>query len=230
VLVRPEGAANVGATARVLRNTGLFSLALVQPGDWRTVECWRTAWRAQDVLEKASVYSNLAEALAGCHYVVGFSSKREADHSILDVREVANEVGTLGPRARAALVFGSETSGLTHEEMTLCGRRASIPSHPDQPSLNLSHAVMVAGYEIFRASNPTVRGPSPATHSQKEKVLGLLREGLFAIDALPAANRTGYFGAWRGLFARTDFTRRELRILEHMARKMTQKKAGERRS
>jgi len=45
VLVRPESAANIGACARVSRNSGAEGLDLVAaPGDWRTVECWRTAW------------------------------------------------------------------------------------------------------------------------------------------------------------------------------------------
>ena len=38
VLVRPETSANVGACARVVRNTGASGLDLVAPGDWRTVE------------------------------------------------------------------------------------------------------------------------------------------------------------------------------------------------
>ena len=46
VLVRPETPQRRGA-ARVVRNTGLAGLDLVDPGDWRTVECWRTAWGAR---------------------------------------------------------------------------------------------------------------------------------------------------------------------------------------
>ena len=53
MLVRPETPANVGATARIVRNTGLATVALVSPGDWRNVECWRTAWGAHDLLEEA---------------------------------------------------------------------------------------------------------------------------------------------------------------------------------
>jgi len=62
VLVRPEVPANVGAAARTIRNTGLEGLSLVAPGDWRTVECWRTAWGAHDVLEQAHVFDDLGAA------------------------------------------------------------------------------------------------------------------------------------------------------------------------
>ena len=62
VLVRPAASSNVGACARVVRNAGLAGLDLVEPGDYRTVECWRTAWGAHDVLEQARVFDSLKDA------------------------------------------------------------------------------------------------------------------------------------------------------------------------
>lgn len=218
--MRPETPANVGAVARIVRNTGLTSLALVAPGDWRTVECWRSAWGAHEVLEQASVHADLATALAAAHYAVAFSGRRESGAALLDVRELAGEVAALGEDEAASLVFGPETSGLTRDEIALCGRRALIPAHPDQPSLNLSHAVMVAAYEIFRARRRPAPSPRRATHEEKERMLALLREGLRAIEALPAVSTDGFFREWRALFERADLTPKEVRLLEHMARKM----------
>jgi len=53
-------------------------------------------------------------------------------------------------------------------------------------------------------------------------MLVLLREGLRAIEALPAVNTEGRFEEWRTLFQRADLTPKEVRLLEHMARKMKQ--------
>jgi len=220
--VRPETAANVGACARIVRNAGLSGLDLVSPGDWRTVECWRTAWGAQDVLEQARALPDLASALAGATFTIALSGKRPPG-PVLDVREMAEQVATLGPDDVAALVFGPETSGLTRDEVALCGRCAVIPSHPEQPSLNLSHAVMVAAYEVFRSRRPLAPGPRRATHAEKEAMLDRLRQGLLAIDALPAVNSDGYFREWRAFFERVDLTPKEVRLLEHMARKMAQR-------
>jgi TrmH family RNA methyltransferase len=221
VLVRPEAPANVGAAARALRNAGLQELVLVDPGDWRTVECWRTAWGAHEVLEEARVFPELGAALAGAEYVVALSGKAKRGARILDVRDMAGEVAALPAGATAALVFGTEACGLTDDELAVCGRRALIPAHSGQPSLNLSHAVMVAGYEVFRArARSWPAGPRRATHDDKSELIALLRRGLLAIGALPAANTDGYFEAWRTLFQRADFTPAEVRLLEHMARKM----------
>lgn len=208
----------------MIRNTGLDRLVLVDPGDWRTVDCWRTAWGAHEILEEATVAVDLAEAVAGATAVVGFSGHRHGPRQPLDVRDAAAEIaGMEAGDSAAALVFGPESSGLTQHEMALCTRRVLIPSHPAQPSLNLSHAVMVAGYEVFRArTRPAVETPPRlATHDEKHAMIRLLRDGLRAIEALPEKNADGYFRDWEHLFYRLDLSPKEVRLLEHMARKMS---------
>jgi tRNA/rRNA methyltransferase len=223
VLVRPETSANVGACARVVRNTGAHGLDLVAPGDWRTVDCWRTAWGGHDVLEEARVFDDLAAALAGTAMAVALTGRRHSGAQVADIREAAAAIADLGRDETAALVFGPETAGLTNDEIALCGRRATIPAHPAQPSFNLSHAVAIAAYEVHRASRRGAGGPGPrATHDQKEGLLALLREGLLAIEALPSVDTDGYFADWRALVQRTDLTAKELKLLEHAARKMGQ--------
>ncbi len=221
VLVRPEGAANIGACARLVRNAGGEGLDLVAPGDWRTVESWRIAWGAHDVLESARVFPDLASALAGTALAVALTGRRRTGPAPVDIREAANDVAALGRQEKAALVFGPETSGLSNEELAVCGRRARISSHPDQPSFNLSHAVAIASNEVHRALRRGVEeGPRRATHDEKERLLALLRQGLRAIEALPTVDADGHFRDWRALVQRADVTPRELKLLEHMARKM----------
>ena len=223
VLVRPETSANIGAAARALRNAGLAGLDLVSPGDWKTVDCWRTAWGAQDVLEEARVFGDTAQALAGVHFAAAFSGRVSRGPAPFDVRDAAAQIASLAADATVALVFGPEASGLTHDEMALCGRRVVIPSHPAQPSLNLSHAVMVAAYEVFRATRRPVEPPRLATHDEKERMLSLLRDGLRAVEALPSNQTERYFRDWRALFQRADLTPSEVGLLEHMARKMARR-------
>jgi tRNA/rRNA methyltransferase len=222
VLVRPETAANVGACARVARNTGAAGLDLVRPGDWRTVECWRSAWGAQELLEQARVFDALDTALEGAALTVALTGRRPASGPpIQDVRQAAAAVAALGGDETAALVFGPETSGLSNDEVHLCGRGAIIPSHPAQPSYNLSHAVAIACYEVHRALRPHREDSARrATHDEKQRLLELLRAGLAGVSALPPKNAEASFADWRTLVQRTDLTRRELALLEHAARKM----------
>jgi tRNA/rRNA methyltransferase len=220
VLVRPDTAANVGATARAMRNGGLSELVLVAPGDWRTLEAWRTAWGAHEVLEDARVCATVSEALGGCTYTVAFTGRRPG-LPVDDVRDAAAEALRHG---RAALVFGPESSGLSDAEIATCGRAATIPAHPAQPSLNLSHAVMVAVYELHRAAGPS-EPPAPdlAAHDEKNAVLGPLREGLRTIGALPAQEEAMRMEAWAGLLHRLPLLRGEVRMIEHVARRMARR-------
>jgi tRNA/rRNA methyltransferase len=230
VLVRPETSANVGACARLVKNTGLHGLDLVEPGDYRSVECWRTAWGAHEVLEQARVFDRLEAALAGVSLAVALSGRRTAGALVSDVRDAATAVAGLARDAAAALVFGPETNGLTNDELALCGRRASIPAHPAQPSYNLSHAVAITAYEVRRAAlaeRAVRRAPAAghplATHDQKERALALLERGLLAVEALPRTNTASYFADWRRLVQRVELTPKELKLIEHLARKLQRK-------
>ena len=222
VLNRPESASNVGAVARVISNTGLAGLDLVQPCDFRTVESWRMAWRSEDVLEQVRVFDDLESARVSAVYVAGFAGREGKKIEPITPRQMAAEIASLDEDAEAAIVFGCESRGLTEEDLGLCQRRVRIPSHPSQPSLNLAQAVMVAGYEIFLASSeePAARALARATAGETELALGVFREALLDIGFLPADHPEARFVEWRDLFGRAGLTPRETRVLLALARRI----------
>ena len=221
VLNRPESASNVGAVARVISNTGLTGLDLVQPCDFRTVDAWRMAWRSEDVLEQVRVFDSLEAARANAVYVAGFAGREGKKVEPITPRQMASEIAALDANAEAAIVFGCESRGLTEEELGLCQRRVRIPSHPSQPSLNLAQAVMVAAYEIFLATGePLPNVPERATAGESELALGAFREALVEIGFLPAHHPESRFVEWRELFGRAGLTPRETRVLLALARRI----------
>jgi tRNA/rRNA methyltransferase len=222
VLNRPESAGNVGSVARVISNTGLAGLDLVQPCDFRTVEAWRMAWRSEDILEQVRVFDSLEAARASAAYVAGFAGREGKRVEPITPRQMALEIAALDKDVEAAIVFGCETRGLTEEELGFCHRRVRIPSHPRQPSLNLAQAVMVAAYEIFLASSqePASAGPVRATAAETDLALDSFREALLEIEFLPADNPEARFVEWRELFGRAGLTSRESRVLLALARRI----------
>ncbi len=221
VLNRPESASNVGAVARVITNTGLAGLDLVEPCDFRTVEAWRMAWRSEDVLEQVRVFESLESARAGAVYVAGFAGREGKKVEPITPRQMAAEIAALDANAEAAIVFGCESRGLTEEELGLCQRRVRIPSHPSQPSLNLAQAVMVAAYEIYVASGePLEKAPERATAGEADLALGAFREALLEIGFLPVDHPESRFVEWRELFGRAGLTPRETRLLLALARRI----------
>ncbi|KOO10883.1 tRNA (cytidine/uridine-2'-O-)-methyltransferase, partial [Vibrio xuii] len=56
-----------------------------------------------------------------------------------------------GQNSPVAVVFGSERTGLTNEELQTCHYHVCIPANPDYSSLNLAMAVQTLSYEIRMA-------------------------------------------------------------------------------
>lgn len=231
VLVKPESPGNIGAAARVIANSGLAGLDLVSPGDWRTVEAWRMAWRAEYILEQARIFDTLEEALRESVYNAGFAGRKAPRVQPITAREMAKEVATLEGDSPAALVFGCESKGLSEKDLLCCQRRVCIPAHPDQPSLNLAQAVMVAGYEVFvtgSANEPSNR--DRAETGEIERAYGSLREAMLEIGFLTVENPESRFSEWRELFGRAGLSPREVKLILALARRIRGALGAARRS
>jgi len=176
ILVNPEESLNIGSVARAMRNLSFDDLRLVAPQDFRIERAAITACHAADLLSSATVFSTLPDAIADLHHVVGFSA-RDGDNRpvpltlpdwVARLRE--REIGPEGG-GRIGLVFGPESTGLHSGDVALCQRLVVIPSNPLYSSFNLSHAVLLALYELTRSGVREMRGASlrdsdPAERSQ----------------------------------------------------------------
>jgi tRNA/rRNA methyltransferase/tRNA (cytidine32/uridine32-2'-O)-methyltransferase len=150
VLVRSEGSGNIGAVCRAMKNCGLSRLRLVKPFTPDEAVIRARAVHAVDVWEKAETFDRLAPALVDCGVVIGATRRRGNKRGLSMLPEEAarfiqNRSGT------AALVFGNERDGLEDAELALCSFSSHIPTADDFPSLNLSHAVQIFAYELFRS-------------------------------------------------------------------------------
>ncbi|MGL5721721.1 MAG: TrmH family RNA methyltransferase, partial [Brevinema sp.] len=74
ILVRPEGATNIGLIARAVKNFGAKSLSIVDPQtDHLKKEALTFAANASDILQKVQIYNDLPTALAPIPLSLGFS-------------------------------------------------------------------------------------------------------------------------------------------------------------
>jgi tRNA (cytidine32/uridine32-2'-O)-methyltransferase len=99
------------------------------------------------------VVDTLEEAVNDCVQVIGASARlRSMPLPHFDEpAEMAESLVDHAADAPVALVFGRERFGLTNDEIRRCSHQASIPANPDYGILNLSQAVQVLAYEVFRA-------------------------------------------------------------------------------
>ncbi|GGY01455.1 tRNA (cytidine/uridine-2'-O-)-methyltransferase TrmJ [Litchfieldella qijiaojingensis] len=153
VLVQTFHPGNIGQTARAMKTMGLTDLVLVNPRCFPDDEATRLAAGAEDVVDAARVVDSLSDAIGDCVQVVGASARlRSMPLPHYDEpEEMARELVENAATDRVALVFGRERFGLTNDEIQHCSHQVSIPANPDYGILNLSQAVQVLAYEVFRA-------------------------------------------------------------------------------
>jgi TrmH family RNA methyltransferase len=192
VLVRPRNPLNIGAAARALANFGFRNLALVAAYDpvWQEA---RSAIGAGEVIQSARAVSDLVEAVADCTLVVGTTtgSRRTLDREPMPLTDLTERLRELPAHHRAALLFGSEKTGLSNEQLSFCHLLVRIPTTANCPSMNLGQAVAVCCYELARAAGfPKAKPPVPAPASPPASAQSLEH----VLDrAVRLLERAGYF-------------------------------------
>ena len=106
----------------------------------------------RDVLEGAEVVDDMAALFKRFDMVVGTTGKHGKRPSMvrrfITPEELARRLA--GYSGSVLLVFGREDIGLTNEELAMCDAVVTIPANPEYPILNLSHAVAVILYELYK--------------------------------------------------------------------------------
>lgn len=219
VLVEPQGGLNIGSVARVMLNFGFGDLRLVAPQvDHLGEEARRMAVKGSPLLEGATLFPDLAAALADCQLALGttrrFGKYREG---LLHPDEAATDLLPWTERGRVALVFGREDTGLLTSELDLCQRFVTIPTGEELPSLNLAQAVAVCLYETSKAAG-AAQGKRPGRKRLASgRVLSALydhmRRSLLDIGFLDPQNPDHILHTFRRIFGRAGLNEREVRIL-----------------
>jgi tRNA/rRNA methyltransferase len=222
VLVRPRGAANVGAVARAMKNMGLEQLVLVRPALVRAFWSKAMAVHADDVLSRVRRCDSLAEAVADCALVVGTTCRGGLYRAAAEpVRQAAPRIVSAASVNRVALVFGPEDHGLSNEDLKHCLRLVVIPSDPGYPSINLAQAVMVCAYELFLAANSAAApAPALAPAERVERMFGHLQSAFLSVGFLHRDNPDHIMFALRRLLGRAQMEERDVRILLGLARQI----------
>ncbi|HEY6091150.1 MAG TPA: RNA methyltransferase [Gemmatimonadales bacterium] len=234
VLDEPQDLVNIAHVVRGMKNFGLRDLRLVNPREYEPYRVEGIAHQTQDLLARVRTFATLAEALADCVHIVGFTARgRTAKRNQQRPREAATEVLELADGGPVALLFGREDRGLSNDALDRCHRVVTIPSEPTYSSLNLAHAVIVMLYELALArgveSQPfkTPRRPSePAVADEVERLFDDVARALDAIEFFKTRNSDAVMRTLREVGHRTPLDAREVKLLRAIAIEVT--KYGER--
>jgi tRNA/rRNA methyltransferase len=221
VLVRPQLGQNIGKAARAMLNFGLTELRLVAPRDgWPNPDAGPAASGADVVLEKATVFETVAEAIADCATVYASTvRRRDLATPVLGPDEMAAQI--VASPQRTAILFGPERSGLATEDVVLANAIVTVPINPEFGSLNLAQAVILLAYEWSRTQalqQPTFKDLEPAaSHGELDGLIEQLEGALDTVGYFHPPERTqATKNTLRSIFTKPKWSSREVRAVRGM--------------
>nr|WP_245152846.1 RNA methyltransferase [Prochlorococcus marinus] len=154
ILVEPHGPLNVGSVARLCSNFEVEELRIVSPKcEIFSLEAKKMALRGKKYLDHCKIFENLEKAISDCDLVLASCGRIDVgkDSFFESSEEIFNWVSSFEKINNLAIVFGREDRGLTNYELLLANKTFNIPTSKNNPSLNLSHAVSIALYELYKS-------------------------------------------------------------------------------
>ena len=228
VLVEPAGPLNVGSVARLCANYNIQDLRLVSPRcDPADPEAVRMAVHGDAVLQHATIFPSLLDAVADCQQVV--ASCGRIDHGEIPLQspeEIAPWIQTGRTQGlRSALVFGREDRGLSNEELLISHRVFKLHTGDTYPSLNLSHAVAVVLHELERERRLQTQPDAPVSEipASAPELDGCLRDAeelLLEVGFLLEHTAKARMAKVKGLVQRALIRSDEVALLRGMVRQL----------
>jgi len=210
---------NIGAAARAMKTMGLRHLYLINPRHFPDPQAEAMAAGADDVLRDALVCDSIDEALQGVVFTVAMTARlRDISIEVKTPREAMPLLLQQSATQPVALLFGTEMSGLTNEEMGKSHVLVRIPANPQYSSLNLAAAVQVACYELsvalqYAGMDWQQVEVEPAKHEEMERFFVHLEDVLTQIGFFNSKHPNKLMQKLRRLYARARLEQEEINIL-----------------
>ncbi len=215
VLCRPEESRNIGAACRAMANNGISKLRIVgKKEDFDEERVRILAIHAAGIWESAEFFDSIQEATADCIISAATTRRRgkKRKGKLFLPEEFCSFVKDSD--GKVAVVFGNERTGLTDDEVEACSVAVTIPSDPGFMSLNLSHAVQILCYHLFRAQTPGLKGYTKIPLSRLDKTVQCIADNLQKIGFFKIAGRDDMENFWRGILARASLSENEAKYIE----------------
>lgn len=236
VLVEPQLAENVGAVARAMANFGLTELRVVGAAGKTADERARAfAAGADYVLDAARHFASVEEAIADLTFVIATTARERGQAKPVDAPDEAagRIVAHLDEGGSAGVLFGRERTGLENDEIALSHRVVTFPVNPAYASLNLAQAVLLVGYEWFKAATGGAAPfamPSRSPGASQGEVIALFRHLEGELDDAgffrSPEKRASMVRNLRNLIQRMEPSRQDVQTLHGVVTALVEGKPG----
>lgn len=226
VLDHPDESRNIGAACRAMANNDISELRIVgNKADYDIEHIHVLAIHAGAIFDKAIFYNSIREATADCTICAGTTRRAGKKRGKLLLPEEFSSIARdKTETSKIAIVFGNERTGLTDEQLDECNLGVTIPSSDDFGSLNLSHAVQILCYHMFRENliekNGEYHGYTPLTLDRVDQTVQTITDNMQKIGFFKMPGREDMENFWRSILSRASLSEGEAQYLEKTFTKM----------
>jgi tRNA/rRNA methyltransferase len=214
-----------------MANFGLSDLRLVAPREgWPRTDVFEThayaaAAGADHLLDAAKTFESVEAAVADLNFVWATTARERGQYKriALPAEAMSETARAIEAGEKHGMLFGPERTGLGNDEIALADAVLTFPVNPAFASLNLAQAVLLTGYEYFKAATaPEIPFASiPRSRpAPREMVLSffdyleaeLERSGFFR----PVSKQRVMRRNLRNIFHRLELTEQDVRTFRGM--------------
>jgi tRNA/rRNA methyltransferase len=241
ILVEPQLAENIGMCARAMANFGLSEMRLVRPREgWPTggglpKGAHQAASGALFILEQARHFDSVEAAIADLNFTLATTARERGQMKrvFTPVEAMPDVSARIAAAQKVGILFGRERTGLENDEVSLADAILTFPVNPAFASLNLAQAVLLTGYEWFRAAHgdakpfETFETP-PATREAVLSFFHFLESELDEAGFFPPAKSPVMIRNLRDIFHRLSMTEQDVRTLRGAISTLIKGRRGDR--
>lgn len=225
VLIEPENSENLGFIARVMKNFEIYSLYLVNPQcSHQDGKALMLSTHAKEILRKAKVVDK--EVLERFDVLVGTTAMLGKASNVVRSPLTPEQLGKKlsSRKGKIGLVIGRESSGLTTEEVLMCDFVVTIPSSKTYPTLNISHAIAILLYEIFKWNKESVSSHIPFMEKKdKDVLLNYIDKASNQLTYQTPQKKESTKKVWKRVIGKSLLTKKEASTLMGFFKKINRK-------
>ena len=222
ILDHPDECRNIGSACRAMANSDITHLRIVgKKENYDTEKVHVLAIHAAYIYDNAEFFDSITDAVKDCSIAAGTTRRRGQNRKgkLLLPEEFADivkvQTGTdEKDGTNIAVVFGNERTGLTDDQLKECTLGVTIPSSDTFGSLNLSHAVQIISYHLYRKKNEGIAGYTPLTLERLDKTVQVITDNLKKIGFFKVAGRPDMEAFWKSVLSRAALSESEAQYIE----------------
>ena len=228
ILLEPTKQQNLGAIARIMKNFDFENLVLIAPKCKIGKSARKVAKHANNILDKAKIKD--FSYLKKLDYLIGTTAILGTDYNIprnaISIGQFSNKMQKTFKNLenkKIGILIGREGIGLKNDEINMCDILVTIPASKKYPTMNISHAVSIILYELFKNSGNEKSNShiNFANKDEKEIIVKYFNKALDKMEFSTKEKKETQKIVWKRVVGKAMLTKREAFAVMGFLRKLT---------